>query len=553
MRTGQALTVVALFLGACSGNGSDPNDSTPWGSDAGTDGAATGNDAASPDSGGSVADSGTINPPSEGGAHPADAGVVTPDASTPMDSGSCTSAPAWASGVAYSPGDLVIYDGSVYVCLQAHTSEDSWTPSSTPALWMLSTGPTCSNSPDASAPLDSGSSPDSSTPPVDSGTVGPVPAGFVFSPYKDTTINMNWNTNVISTMVPGSATSLASDLVANGGKTISLAFATGECGSENWGGVAGDALATANVSLLTQAGAKYIVSTGGAAGSFTCGSDAGMATFIGRWASSGLVGIDFDIEAGQSQSVIQALVARIKTAHTTYPGLRFSLHDRTLANNNGGSTAQSLGSGIADSLNVYGDNVLGAVASTFGFSASNPSTWPSYVTVDLMTMDYGSASDGVCVVSGSTCQMGQSSIWAAHELYDHWGCRTPTSSLTPMLGGNDVSSEQFALGDADAIAHFAASQGLAGIHFWSYDRDTDCAQGSASATCNSMGVGYAGAHGYLKRFLADGLETGDQERADHHHEADDGEEHRGHPLRDRRIEKLTRVMPDEDRDPRDAT
>jgi chitinase len=508
MRTGLALPVAALLLVACSGSvGANNPDDTSWGSDGGTNA----DDAAPSDSGSAHSDGGIVDPTSDGGAHPSDAGAAdsgvqnndggsAPDAS----GGSCMSAPAWASGVAYSAGDLVTYDGVVYVCLQAHTSEDSWTPSSTPALWMATTNTSCSSGPDASAPMDSGTAPDSSTV-VDSGTVGTVPAGFVFSPYKDTTINMNWNTNVISTMVPGAATSLGSDLVASGGKTITLAFATGECGSENWGGVAGAALASANVSLLTQAGAKYIVSTGGAAGSFTCGTDAGMTTFIDRWASSGLVGIDFDIEAGQSASVIQALVARIQTAHGTYPGVRFSLTIATLANNNGGSTAQSLGSGVQDSLNVYGDNVLAAVSSTFGFSASNPSSWPSYLTVDLMTMDYGGASDGVCVVSGSTCQMGQSAIQAAYNLHDHFGVPYANIELTPMLGGNDVSSEQFSLADADTLAHFAVSQGLAGVHYWSYDRDTDCAQGSASSTCNSMGVGYAGAHGYLERFLADGL------------------------------------------------
>src|SRR5436309_3359510 len=66
---------------------------------------------------------------------------------------------------------------------------------------------------------------------------GTAPANLVFSPYKDTSINMNWNTNIITTMVSGSPTSLAADLTAHGGKAITLAFATGECGNENWGGV----------------------------------------------------------------------------------------------------------------------------------------------------------------------------------------------------------------------------------------------------------------------------------------------------------------------------
>jgi chitinase len=310
---------------------------------------------------------------------------------------------------------------------------------------------------------------------------------------------MNWNTNVITTLVSGSATPLASDLPASGGKAITLAFATGECGSESWAGVQGAAMATANVSMLAQAGVKYIISTGGAAGSFTCGTDSGMSTFIDRWASSGLIGVDFDIEAGQSQGVIQDLVSRIQTAHGSYPGLRFSLTIATLANNDGASTAQSLGSGVQDSLNVYGDDVIAAVQSTFG------ATWPSFVTVDLMTMDFGSASDGVCVVSGGACQMGQSALQAAYNLHDHWGVPYSNIELTPMLGQNDNPAEQFTLADADTVAHFAISQGLAGVHYWSYDRDIDCAAGSASATCNSMGNGYAGPHGYLKRFLGDGL------------------------------------------------
>ena len=80
--------------------------------------------------------------------------------------------------------------------------------------------------------------------------------GLVFSPYKDTSINMNWNTNVISTNVSGSATAAGRDLVQHGGKAITLAFATGECGSENWAGVTGAAMATTNVTLLVQAGVQ---------------------------------------------------------------------------------------------------------------------------------------------------------------------------------------------------------------------------------------------------------------------------------------------------------
>jgi chitinase len=383
-----------------------------------------------------------------------------------------------------------------------HCQPVSWGTGCEPGGMTCPNGSSSSSTSSSSTSSTSSTSSSSSSSSTSSSSGGPMNPGLVFSAYKDTSINMNWNTNVITTSVSGSPVALATDLTQHGGKSITLAFATGECGSENWGGVQGDQIATANVSLLTQAGVRYILSTGGAAGSFTCGSDGGMSTFINRWASSGLVGVDFDIEAGQSQAVISDLISRVKTAHGSYPSLRFSLTLATLANNNGASSAQSLGGSAPDSFNTYGDWSLQAVQSVLGFNGS-ASSWPSYLTVNLMTMDYGSASSGVCVVSSGACQMGQSALQAAYNLHDHWGVPYANIELTPMIGGNDASSEVFSLADADAIASFAISHGLAGIHYWSYDRDTDCPPGSASPICNS--VGSAGSHGYLKRFLADGL------------------------------------------------
>jgi hypothetical protein len=335
---------------------------------------------------------------------------------------------------------------------------------------------------------------------ADAGPLG----GRVFSAYKDTTVAMNWNTNVISTAVSGSMVPLGADVVAAGGSAVTLAFATGECGSENWGGVAGDALADANVSLLGRAGVRYIISTGGAAGAFTCATDAGMATFLERWDSSGLVGVDFDVEAGQTQAIIGDLVRRILAAHAARPALRFSLTLGTLAANDGSATAKSLGASAPDSFNVYGDEAMSAIQGTLGF-AGTAASWPAYLTINLMTMDYGAPSMGVCVVTSGACQMGQSALQAAYDLHDRWAVPFAAIELTPMIGGNDVTSEQFTLADAATLAAFARAQGLGGVHFWSYDRDVDCATGAASATCNTSGVGYAGPHGFLKAFLAGGL------------------------------------------------
>jgi hypothetical protein len=398
----------------------------------------------------------------------------------------CAAASTWTAWKTYATGDVVAHGGTYYQCVQGHTSQPDWAPDVVPALWnpVACSGGGPTNPPPP--PPDAG--PTNPPPPPSDGGGGTAPAGLVFGAYKDTSINMNWNTNVISTMVTGTRTALVDDMVANHAKTITLAFATGECGSENWGGVPGAAMASANASSFAAKSIDYILSTGGAAGSFTCASDAGFATFLGRWASPHLIGVDLDIEAGQSQQDIERLIQRIPAAHAAYPGLRFSLTLATLANSDGAT---------GSSLNIKGDQTLAAVHATFG------ATWPSYITVNLMTMDYGGPSPGVCVVSGGRCDMGQSAIQAANNLHAHLGVPFANIELTPMIGGNDVQGETFDLGDVGEVAAFAIAKGLAGVHYWSYDRDVDCAPGFASPTCNSMGN--AGAHGFLARFLAAGM------------------------------------------------
>lgn len=45
--------------------------------------------------------------------------------------------PAWVTGNAYAAQDRVQYDGTLYKCVQAHTSQSDWTPDATPALWVV--------------------------------------------------------------------------------------------------------------------------------------------------------------------------------------------------------------------------------------------------------------------------------------------------------------------------------------------------------------------------------------------------------------------------------
>ena len=45
--------------------------------------------------------------------------------------------PLWAIGRAYAVDDRVQHDGTLYKCVQAHTSQADWTPEATPDLYVV--------------------------------------------------------------------------------------------------------------------------------------------------------------------------------------------------------------------------------------------------------------------------------------------------------------------------------------------------------------------------------------------------------------------------------
>lgn len=246
-------------------------------------------------------------------------------------------------------------------------------------------------------------------------------------------------------------------------KVLSWAFATGACGSENWGGMTASTFASANVQPFVTAGKQYIISTGGAAGSFTCTSDSGFQTFINRYNSSSMIGVDFDIEAGQSQSDIDNLVARVKAAQSVYPNMRFSFTIATLASSKSGTS-------VATDMGASSPNPLGSMGIMVMNSIINAGLKNYYV--NLMTMDYGGASAANCVLSGGACEMGQSAIQAAMDFHGYYKIPYSQIELTPMSGANDTGGETFTIADTDTLSAWSKANGIAGLHFWSFDRDT---------------------------------------------------------------------------------
>ena len=47
----------------------------------------------------------------------------------------------WESAVKYEVGNLRAYNDCLYKCLQAHTSQEDWTPDITPSLWKIAGNP----------------------------------------------------------------------------------------------------------------------------------------------------------------------------------------------------------------------------------------------------------------------------------------------------------------------------------------------------------------------------------------------------------------------------
>ena len=393
--------------------------------------------------------------------------VGSVQAATPPPSGSCSA--AWSASTVYTGGGTASENGVNY-------RANWWTQGNDPAT---NNGPAGSGQPwTAAGSCSGGTGTGGGTGGGGTGgTPTPPPGPFVLSPYKDITISMNWNTNVISSAVTGTLADVLTVMPTNL-KTLTWAFATGECGSETWAGIQPAALVSANVQNFVSMGKFYVISTGGASGVFTCGSDSGFTTFINRYQSANLLGIDFDIEGGQSQDVITSLIQRVMSAQKTFPNLRFSFTLATL----GGNSPQSLSSLGAMVLNTIKSQGL------------------TKYTINLMTMDFGSTIASNCTIVNGVCEMGQSAIAAAENLHSFYGTPYNQIELTPMIGGNDTQADVFTISDVSTISAYAAQKGLAGIHFWSFDRDKDCAPGSSSPTCNSYGQ--AGTLGFTTRFLS---------------------------------------------------
>lgn len=311
---------------------------------------------------------------------------------------------------------------------------------------------------------------------------------FIYAPYKDTSIHYNTNNNVISTRISsqgGNSLQPFAQSFPDRNKTVVLGFMTGQCGNETWAkwgsNIRGQVMADANVDKLVDHNIDYILSTGGANdGVLDCRVDnrngqldvnkakEALEKTVKRYSSKDLIGLDYDIEnvisLRRAPALLKATAALQKQRQQEgKKPLQISL---TLASGGGSS-----------SINYTGQQAL---------KEARQAGLENFV-VNLMTMNFGAN----CIKQSNSnrCDMGQSTIQAAKLLHKNYDMPYDRIALTPMIGRNNTQGEYTTINDMKEVAKFVKRNDLAGLHFWSYDRDKACQRGELSPVCNGMGTG----------------------------------------------------------------
>lgn len=297
----------------------------------------------------------------------------------------------------------------------------------------------------------------------------------VFSPYADITLKTVWDAKD-QALAPDDLVKVSA---ASGVKQFHLAFITdaGNC-TPAWGGQPSYSVNQQWAAHMTDAmranHIQYSVSFGGASGqdiSLHCSSTKLVAAYEQIISTYQPIGLDFDIEnADVNVENIMSALAIIEKRH---PELKISF---TLPV-------------MPEGLTSNGITVL-----------TQAKAHSLHYSVNIMTMDYGPA---------YTNDMAEYAIQAATHLTETLHTFYPQLSnealwkmveVTPMIGVNDVTVEQFTLKDADALHRFAEKNHLGGLAMWSISRDFPCSDKWASSLCsgnNLQTVNYE----FAKHFL----------------------------------------------------
>lgn len=299
-------------------------------------------------------------------------------------------------------------------------------------------------------------------------------AAVKFSPYADVTINTHWDSQY-QDMEPMDLVAVSK---ASGIHDYHLAFITdaGTC-VPAWGGQESYSVSSKWGSHLTDAmranNIAYTIAFGGATGndlSKGCSEQQLVSVINNVIATYQPAGLDFDIENGTAD--VPKLMRALYSVQTNHKNLSLSF---TLAV-------------LPEGLTHEGE----AIIKTANENHLN-------YHVNIMAMDYGPA---------YTNDMGQYAIQAATNVKEFLQSLYTEKSenelwqmveVTPMIGVNDVSIEQFTLTNVNTLRQFANQVKLGGLSMWSVARDNPCRDKWASPICSGNNLQIA-SYDFARRF-----------------------------------------------------
>jgi GH18 family chitinase len=232
----------------------------------------------------------------------------------------------------------------------------------------------------------------------------------------------------------------------------------------------------ADVAAFKARGGRVVMSFGGANGlnvesDQACATDDALFHLLdGFVARTGITELDFDAEQpdilaapiNQKRARVLARLQRVRPEVKISFTLASTPADRWAA---GGLNASSL------------DAVRAAI-----------NAGVKLTTVNLMVMDFG----GYYSSGKAMGDLAISALEGTHaQLRTLLPARTDAElwqmlGATPMIGQNDVPSEQFTLEDARKLAAFARSRKLGLLSFWAIQRDQPCPAGGGLAICSNV-------------------------------------------------------------------
>jgi chitinase len=290
------------------------------------------------------------------------AGSGAPDENGEPISVACpASVPAWAVGATYSTGSLVSYQGTVYRCVQGHTTVDGWYPPIVPALWepvTCTSGNTGNNggSPDMSMPPTQKPPADMAMPPADmtkpTNPPPPPPTGslpkHVLTGYWQ---NFNNGAKVLTLKdVPATYDLIAvafadADPTRPGAVTFTLD-----------GGLNGytEAGFISDIGTLHQQGRKVIISVGGQNGTISVADPTSASNFANSVYTLvqkyGFDGVDIDLENGVNPTYMASALKQLSSK--VGAGLVITLAPQTIDMQSTGGGYFQLALAIKDILTI---------------------------------------------------------------------------------------------------------------------------------------------------------------------------------------------------------